>query len=226
MAETKLKTQAIDATTLRNGWVDAGEAWSYASATSITVPSGAASKYAKGDRIKLTQTTVKYFVVVGVADTTLTITGGTSYTFANAAVSENYYSHEASPVGYPEYFSYTVTATVPGGKAPTYADQSSAFSITGNTCHFKVYLSNTSGGTAGSTSNLLMYSLPVAPAGSVSLLGMGVLYEQDIATIRGLWCRNGGSSTFYLHTYDGNNQVGTDQSSVNRYLHANLVYAI
>lgn len=84
-----------------DGWVDAAESWAYASATTITVPSGAASKYAKGDKIKLTQTTVKYFYIVGVADTVLTVTGGSDYTVANAAISANYYSHQTSPVGFP-----------------------------------------------------------------------------------------------------------------------------
>lgn len=84
-----------------DGWVDAAESWAYASANTITVPSGAASKYAKGDKIKITQTTVKYFYVVGVADTVLTVTGGSDYTVANAAISANYYSHQVSPVGFP-----------------------------------------------------------------------------------------------------------------------------
>jgi hypothetical protein len=88
-----------------DGWVDAAESWAYASATTITVPSGAASKYAKGDKIKITQTTVKYFYIVGVADTTLTITGGADYTLTNAAISANYYSHASSPVGFPDVFS-------------------------------------------------------------------------------------------------------------------------
>lgn len=224
--ETKLKTQALDTTTLTDGWLAADEAWSYASATTITVPSGAAAKYAKGDRIKLTQTTVKYFVVVGVADTTLTITGGTSYTLANAAISDNYYSHEVSPIGYPQYFAYTVTASVSGGNAPTYAVQNSIFSVTGQVCHYQMALSNTTGGTAGSTTGLLEYSMPVAANSNISMLGSGVWYEQDVATIQGFFCRYSGSSKFYFHDGAGANGVGTTQSSTNRYIYANLNYVI
>lgn len=92
-----------------DGWISANETWTYASATTITVPSGAASKYAKGDKIKLTQTTVKYFYIVGVADTVLTITGGSSYTLANAAITSPYYSYASTPQGFPAFMSYTPT---------------------------------------------------------------------------------------------------------------------
>ena len=90
-----------------DGWVGANETWTYASATTITVPSGAASTYQKGDKIKLTQTTVKYFYIVGVADTVLTVTGGTDYTVANAAISLNYYSKVENPQGFPGWFDVT-----------------------------------------------------------------------------------------------------------------------
>ncbi len=59
MTQTLLKSQQAFG---GDGWQPANETWTYASATTITVPSGAASKYAKGDKIKLTQTTVKYFL--------------------------------------------------------------------------------------------------------------------------------------------------------------------
>ena len=91
-------------TGLIDGWIPASESWSYASATTITVPSGAGSKYQKGDKIKLTQTTVKYFYIVGVADTVLTVTGGTDYTVADAAITANFYSKAENPQGFPDWF--------------------------------------------------------------------------------------------------------------------------
>lgn len=87
-----------------DGWTNANESWAYATANTITVPSGAAAKYKKGDKIKLTQTTVKYFYVTAVADTVLTVTGGTDYTVANAAITNNYYSHQENPIGFPDWF--------------------------------------------------------------------------------------------------------------------------
>lgn len=98
------------------GWLPVSDTWAYASANTITVPSGAAALYAKGDRIRLIQTTTKYFAVVGVADTVLTVTGGSNYTVANAAIGSIYVSHTASPAGYPAYFdlsnpTWTTTGT-------------------------------------------------------------------------------------------------------------------
>ena len=98
MAETFLKGQQAFS---EDGWVRANETWTYASASTITVPSGAASKYGVEDRIKLTQATVKYFIVTVVADTVLTVYGGTDYTVANAAISANYYSRAENPFGFP-----------------------------------------------------------------------------------------------------------------------------
>jgi len=92
------------------GWCGLDEAWTYASATTITVPTGAASRFQVGDRLQLTQTTVKYFFVVGVADAVLTVTGGADYTVADAAISAVAYSRVDRPFGFPGYFNHTFTA--------------------------------------------------------------------------------------------------------------------
>lgn len=94
-----------------NGWISANETWAYASASTFTVSGDVTSKYQKGDRIKFTQTTVKYGVIISVVyaagTTTITIAVNTDYTIANAAITLNYYSHQANPMGYPEYFLVT-----------------------------------------------------------------------------------------------------------------------
>ncbi len=125
---THINQFATPINNLEGGWV-AVSTWAYASATSITVPSGAASIYSVGDKIKLTQTTVKYFYVVGVADTVLTITGGTSYTLTNAAITLPYYSKFESPVGFPQYFNYTPTGIASGNVTLT-----GRFKVTGREC--------------------------------------------------------------------------------------------
>lgn len=89
----------------QSGWIVASGAWTYASASTITVPSGAASLYQKGDRIRWKQGAgYKYGVLTAVADTLLTILVNTDYTVANAAITDNYYSHELNPMGYPQWF--------------------------------------------------------------------------------------------------------------------------
>lgn len=82
---------------LVDGWIGANEAWAYASSTTITVPTDATTKYDIGDLIKMTQTTVKYFVVTGVTSTVLTVAGVAGVSVANATISANYYSKSRNP---------------------------------------------------------------------------------------------------------------------------------
>jgi len=148
MAETRLKqSQSI----VGDGWSPADETWTYASASTITVPSGAASKYQKGDRIKWTQTTVKYGVITAVADTTLTIAVNTDYTVANAAISANYYSHQANPIGYPGWFTLAAPTWTVGeidngsGGQPTTTEHE--VRVDGNLCITRILGHGTKAGT-------------------------------------------------------------------------------
>lgn len=146
---TPLAAQALGGA---DGWTAATGTWTYASASTITVPSGAASIYQKGDRIKWTQTTVKYGVIVAVADTLLTIAVNTDYTVANAAISANYYSHQANPLGYPIYFNFTPTLSASGSMTYTATTVSHfKYSITGNQIFLAFRFTGTVGGTPSTT---------------------------------------------------------------------------
>ena len=120
----------------KDGWIPVSGTWTYKTATTITVPSGAASIYKVGMGIRLTQSsTVKYFYIVGVADTVLTITGGSDYTLANATISAvSYTNTPATAIGFPNTFSYTPTVTYAGGSTdPTgWTRLGGLFSIVGN----------------------------------------------------------------------------------------------
>lgn len=99
-----------------DGWTLVSDTWTYASATTITVPSGAALLYAIGDKLRIKQGGgYKYYYIIAIADTLLTVTGGSDYTVANAAITDVYYSHMANPVGFPLIFNYTPTLTPVGG---------------------------------------------------------------------------------------------------------------
>jgi len=90
---------------LRDGWCYDTDTWVYVSATSFKVTGkDVRYKFPKGTKIKLVQTTTKYFYVVATAystDTTITVTGGSDYTLANAAISGQAYSYADTPQGYP-----------------------------------------------------------------------------------------------------------------------------
>jgi hypothetical protein len=104
-----------------DGWIDkTAETWTYASADSptftFTISGDLTATYQVGQRIKLTQTTVKYFIITAVVysapNTSVTIYGGTDYSLANAAISANYYSPVKAPFGFPTSpAKWTVTLT-------------------------------------------------------------------------------------------------------------------
>jgi hypothetical protein len=97
-----------------NGWNVVSDTWTYASADSpsfvITIPTDGTTKYSVGMRIKVTQTTVKYFIVTAVSATTLTVYGGTDYTLANTAITSIFFSTTKAPFGFPlQKSKWTVT---------------------------------------------------------------------------------------------------------------------
>ncbi len=92
-----------------DGWVAAGETWTYAAADdptfTFTIAGDKSTKYSPGMRIKLMQTTVKYFVITKVVysspNTTITVYGGTDYDLVSAAITSPYYSMVKAPAGFP-----------------------------------------------------------------------------------------------------------------------------
>jgi len=127
------KSLADAGVNLSNGWILANETWAYASPTTITVPAGALLKYSTDDKIRIIQTTTKYFYVLSVDDTLLTVTGGSDYTVTNAAIASPYYSHEESPFLFPSTFNWTPTLA---NITNTNGTLSARFSLSGKTCYF------------------------------------------------------------------------------------------
>jgi len=156
------KTEKITLTNLGiiDGWMPASETWTYVSANTIAVPAGAASKYAVDDRIKWTQTGVRYGVIIAVADELLTIAVNTDYVVDNAAISANYYSHQANPIGYPHWFAWTAVIDW-NGTDPTSGSITSAFKIEGKTCFIRLKAAYSS---AGANNTQMTIVPPIAPS--------------------------------------------------------------
>jgi len=91
-------------------WVTSSATWTYVSATTFTVPTDLTAVFKVGTRIKLTQTTDKFFYVAssayGAPNTTVTVTGGADFTIANAAITAAYYSY-GNPPDFPYWFNHT-----------------------------------------------------------------------------------------------------------------------
>lgn len=121
------------ATAVRAGWIPASGTWTYASATTFTVPSADASAMRIGTKIKLTQTTDKYFYVYSVSGTTITIATTTDYTLVNAAITSPVFSNADSPIGFPAEFSYTPSLVNLSGGTLTFAK----YMISGKQLHIR-----------------------------------------------------------------------------------------
>ena len=184
----------------QDGWIDATGTWTYASASTITVPSGAAAIYGKGDRLKFTQhAVVKYAVVVAVADTLLTIAVNTDYVVENTGtypITLNHYSHQANPIGYPTWFAYTPTwggyTTNPVLNNGTLVGK---VKVDGSTMTVKFELFCGASTTYG-TGNYY-FTLPVNPANS----------RQDVGSS---WFLNGGTARIGVSIYNFQGASGVE----------------
>lgn len=93
------------------GWVSANDTWTYASATTFTVSGDRTDRIGAGTKLRFVQTTTKYLYALsasyngGSDTTTVTVINSNDYSLANAAITLPYYSHESSPIGFPQWFS-------------------------------------------------------------------------------------------------------------------------
>lgn len=120
-----------------DGWIAVTDTWTYASSTTVTVPSDATAKYSVGDKVRFTNSGTKYFYITAVSSTVLTLNGGSDYSLANAAITLPFFSKEVSPTGFPDRFAFTPTWTS-SGSAPSIGNGTFTgyFSMVGK----KVYL--------------------------------------------------------------------------------------
>ena len=177
----------------KNGWAPAGETWTYASANTVTVSGDVRTRYPTGTKVKLTQTTVKYFYVTGAAygapNTTLTLAGGSDYSIANAAVTANYLSYTVTPQGFPAYHNFTPTLTQMASITVTvyYA----RFAMIGKRVSIWTLIGATTAGTAGNA--LALGALPIAAvvadnyhaAGAFTYLDSGTGVHSGNAVVAG-----------------------------------------
>lgn len=170
-----------------DGWVTDTNTPTYVSATSFTAGAvDLTSVYSPGTRIKLTQTTVKYFVVTsssfGAGTTTVNITGGTDYTLANAAIASPFYSYVLNPQGFPTWFNYNANAT--GFSATT--SNVGRFTMQGRMCIVQIQVTGTSNAAT------FTCDLPVAPK---TTGGYSVLLTNAGATVAGRMVPTAGSTS-------------------------------
>jgi hypothetical protein len=217
MANTTIKQRQIAGGL--DGWIPAEETWSYASATTITVPSGAASRYQKGDKIKITNNSAtKYFYIVGVADTVLTVTGGSDYTVHDSAITNPFFSKIENPQGFPHWFNYTPSYSASGSMTFTSTSTLLAkFRVAGSEVHALVSCSGTIGGTPATD---LRATLPIAADFSGGIVSGWTICNN--ASDRVGMCKvDDANDWLQIRQYDAANwSAGT------RYFHVGCIYPI
>lgn len=164
---------------VKTGWILDSDTWVYVSATQFKITGkDVTAKFPVGTKIKLTQTTVKYFYVTAATfstDTTVTVTGGSNYSLANATITDPYYSYVETPQGFPEWFNWTFSSITASGSM-TVSNVSYVvtprFKINGRWLTLKFRVDMTLGGTASNT--IIFTGIPAPTLGTTQYLGSGI----------------------------------------------------
>jgi hypothetical protein len=206
-----------------DAWIAGTGTWSYSSADAptfvISINADVTALIGVGDRIKHTQTTIKYFIVTAVGAfgggaTLVTVYGGTDYTLANAAITSPYYSHVKAPFGFPMSpikWTETLTDTTQRSQAPPVAGTwynlgslSKAVPIGAWRASLKVLGQHNSGGAVSdfsitlstannSESNVNMTANGVAVAGAGTIQSYLTIFTQDVLVLTS-------KTTHYINT--------------------------
>lgn len=162
LPEDQLKWSYLS-TLLNGGWIEVADTWTYASATTITIPSNGTLKYQKGMKIRFKQGgSYKYLPVSAVAATLLTTIANNEFSVANATITNKAYSFIELPYGWPEYFTWTPTHSRTGTNYTNFPTTNVAqFNLRGR--GLRIFEKHTQNATPGGTGNQ-QFTLPIAPA--------------------------------------------------------------
>ena len=195
-----------------DGWISDTDTWVYVSATTFKIAGkNVTSKFPKGTKLKLTQTSTKYFYVIGSTfstDTTITVTGGADYSLANADITSPYYSYVATPQGHPIWFAYTATLGSDSGTITT-ETHSTKFKIDGTqvTYLFRIAITDKGTGSGGIT-----LTTPVTQE-SYQFAGWGAENTNGTQNFT-LAVAFDGSGKLRIKKYDGTTVIANDYKPV------------
>jgi hypothetical protein len=165
-----------------DGWMDESHTWAYASASTFTVAGvDVTDVLTKGTKLKFTQTTDKFAVVVSSTfstNTTVTIAVNTDYTIANAAITSPKYSYQ-SPPDFPCLFHFSPNFTnVTVGNGTLVA----VYSINCGMCHGRVGLKWADASATSAISGQPSFTAPITPAVLMDYQSVGNVSLVDNAT--------------------------------------------
>lgn len=187
-------TTHADLDTLANsGWMVLATAGARISATQLTVAGDVTAFVKIGTKIKLTDTTTKYFYVLANAtysapNTTVTILGGSDYSLVGTP--SNVYISWGNPPDFPAWFAYAPT---PGGFS---ANPTGVYRFCVNGRKVCVVIRQTAAGTSNATT--LTLTAPIVAATVTNMGWVGFCAAQDNGvnlTAPGLLTLDSASST-------------------------------
>ena len=210
----KLSTQQSIKAYIDDGWNFSTDTWVYVSATTFKIEGkDVTATFPTGTKLKLTQTTIKYFYVVTASfstDTTITVTGGDDYTLANAAITLPNYSYVSRPQGFPSGFTLPAPTWSTSGSGFTNDPGSwgAAFWMEGSRVIYRI--SAKTNATSGGTGNFIMtFASGILPP--VNSDGGGKAQRTASATIFGFtWTQAGIDDVIKINKYDGTEIVGSN----------------
>jgi len=186
----------VDIANLDLGWALVNESWTYASSSTINVPTGAASRFQLGDKLKINNTTTKYFYITTIADTLLTVNGGSDYSVANTTISAVYVSRANRPFGFPARHTFTQNL---GGFSAVPTQSIATFFINQGWVNVDLYQNNT--GTSNATSFTMNAPVTAATvsAGAWGAITYGMSNNGSLLTVAGVALIASAASTITLY---------------------------
>jgi hypothetical protein len=166
----------------RDGWIPVYDSWTYASATTINVPTNATLLYQKGWGVRFKQGgAYKYGMLRTVAATLLTLVANTDYSVANAAITDIAVcpNHDHA-IGFPESFNFSTSPTYAGGTTnPTSLTINTAKWYPASGLMGVVIKATLVKGSGNRTTTI--FSLPFTPADVTTVDGMDTIQGAALA---------------------------------------------
>lgn len=181
-----------------SGWVSPMATWTYASATTFTVPGNVTRKYPVGAKIYLQQpSTEKFFYVTArsysAPNTTVTVTGGSDYSLANVAIDSPLISYVENLEVFPVWFNWSpawTNFTLGNGT------QNARFKISGGSVFFEFGISL---GSTSSVGTIPYFTVPIPEVSASSLIGLLHMGDTGVANYPGSLQLAGGN--IYLNLW-------------------------
>lgn len=231
----------VDGLLIKDGRIVGWDGWSLITATwtrignhAFTTTGNTTTTYRKGTKVRYKDGgAYEYGTVISssYADpiTTVTLATTTDYAMAEATITDTYISYINDPEGFPPFFNFTPVVSFAGGAGnvePTFSSKAATFKTAGNLMYINIRWLNSSGGTAGAGSGILLLSSP--GTNLMTTNGWhGLAYILNGSTTTSCFAQGAAESLLFASLSAGATQTGASFNDANiRRVYAFLTIAI